>query len=76
MLKCSGIDSYSNKNLNFREIFSFSFFESFFLILVQNRQFDFDFEKVKKKKINAVICGKKVNAGALQETTFFPLFLA
>ena len=37
----------------------FNFSPKFCLILPQNKQFDFDFGKVKIKIVNAVICGEK-----------------
>ena len=51
------------------KFFCYSLYVSFFILI---------FEKVQiKNKINAVICGKKVNAGVLHETNlaFFGLII-
>ena len=72
LLKCSGIDCYSNKTTNFRKYFS----QKFCLIWPKKiGNLILIFEKVQIKMSNAVICGKKLNVCATGNKLVFILAL-
>ena len=73
MLKYIGNDCCITKaKTNFRDLIFFLIF----LILPQYRQFDFSFfEKVQIKNVNAVVCGKKVNASTYAMGNKFVLYI-